>query len=290
MHTVPGAQNPDWHSDNPSNHASFWDHKDHQDRTTIWLWSQIATRYRNNPWIAGYNPINEPCDPLHHRLPEFYTRFESSIRKIDPFHILWLDGNTFAMEWKSFSAVLPNCAYALHDYSSMGFPTGTLFTSTPSQIEKLESSFLRKCTFMKTHNVPSWNGEFGPVYADPTIDQNAEETNTQRYNLLGAQLKIYDKHQIPWSIWLYKDLGLQGMVTTSRSSPYHTLIAPFLEKEARAPTRRVGFPNFGIVGQSFGSIGTLDRRKCPQGKRAVSNTMGCSQTTFKRSGADVCSE
>ncbi|PQE28697.1 putative glucanase protein [Rutstroemia sp. NJR-2017a WRK4] len=227
MHTVPGAQNPDWHSDNFSNYATFWDHKDHQDRT-IWLWSELAKHYRNNPWVAGYNPINEPCDPLHYRLPAFYNRFEAEIRKVDPDHILFLDGNTFAIEWKHFDNVLPNCVYALHDYSTMGFPTGEPFTGSPAQIEKLERQFLRKCSFQTANKVAAWNGEFGPVYES---DPKAEDINTQRYNLLGAQLKLYQKHQTPWSIWLYKDLGLQGMVRTDPDSPYHKLVAPFLEKK-----------------------------------------------------------
>lgn len=118
MHTVPGGQNCDWHSDNATNYAAFWDYKDHQDRT-VWLWEQIAARYKDNAWVAGYNPINEPCDPLHWRLPAFYDRIEAAIRKIDPHHILWLDGNTFAMEWKYFDKKLPNTVYALHDYTVM---------------------------------------------------------------------------------------------------------------------------------------------------------------------------
>ena len=116
MHSVPGGQNGDWHSDNPTSHAFFWDHKDFQDRT-IWLWEEIAKRYRDNPWIAGYNPINEPADPEHFRLPAFYGRLERSIRLVDPHHILFLDGNTYAMEWKHFDRILPNCVYAIHDYS-----------------------------------------------------------------------------------------------------------------------------------------------------------------------------
>lgn len=91
MHTLPGGQNPDWHSDNPTAWASFWDYKDHQDRT-VWLWEKIAARYKGNPWIAGYNPINEPCDPQHLRLPAFYQRIEKAIRAVDADHILWLDG------------------------------------------------------------------------------------------------------------------------------------------------------------------------------------------------------
>lgn len=59
---MPGAQNPDWHSDNPTNYAAFWDHKDFQDRV-IWLWEQLAEHYKENAWVAGYNPLNEPCDP-----------------------------------------------------------------------------------------------------------------------------------------------------------------------------------------------------------------------------------
>ena len=38
LHALPGGQNPDWHSDNVTNYAAFWDHKDFQDRV-IWLWS-----------------------------------------------------------------------------------------------------------------------------------------------------------------------------------------------------------------------------------------------------------
>jgi len=230
MHTVPGGQNPDWHSDNPSSHAAFWEHKDHQDRC-IWLWEQLATHYKTNPWIAGYNPINEPCDPQHSRLPAFYSRFEPAIRAIDPDHILWLDGNTFAMEWKDFSPDLPNCVYALHDYTMMGFPTGERYRGTPEQKTKLERQFLRKAMFQHTNSVPAWNGEFGPVYANPLLDDNAEEINAERYNLLGAQLEIYDKYQIPWSIWLYKDIGVQGMVYTSPDSFWMTTIKPFLEKK-----------------------------------------------------------
>ena len=232
MHTVPGGQNPDWHSDNVTNYAAFWDFKDHQDRT-VWLWEQLATHYKDNPWIAGYNPINEPCDPEHVRLPAFYERLEPAIRKIDPHHILWLDGNTFAMEWKGFSRVLPNSAYALHDYTMMGFPTGERFQGTPEQKTKLEGQFLRKAQFQRNHKTVAWNGEFGPVYADPRIDIDAHVINQERYNLLGAQMAIYDKYQIPWSIWLYKDIGVQGMVYTDPESIWNKTIQPFLDKKRR---------------------------------------------------------
>lgn len=232
MHTLPGGQNPGWHSDNTTSYAAFWDYKDHQDRT-VWLWEQLAARYKGNPWIAGYNPINEPCDPQHVRLPAFYNRIEKAIRKIDPDHILWLDGNTFAMEFRGFDEVLPNCVYALHDYSMMGFPTGRPFTGTDEQKAILARQYARKTEFHRENKTAIWNGEFGPVYANPRYEPEAEKINQGRYELLGEQMKIYDKAQISWTIWLYKDIGLQGMVHTSPDSPWNKLIAPFLEKKKR---------------------------------------------------------
>lgn len=227
MHALPGGQSPGWHADNRTTYGAFWDYKDFQDRT-VWLWEQIVERYKKNTWVAGYNPINEPCDPEHKRLPAFYARLEKAIRRIDPDHILWLDGNTFAMEFKGFTEVLPNCVYALHDYSAMGFPDGEPYEGTDAQKDILVKQFGRKSEFHRAHKVPIWNGEFGPVY-----EAGAEHINQQRYNLLGEQLKIYDKAKISWSIWLYKDVGLQGMVHTSPDSAWNKLIQPWLEKKKR---------------------------------------------------------
>jgi hypothetical protein len=232
MHTLPGGQSPGWHADNTTSYAAFWDYKDHQDRT-VWLWQQIAARYMSNPWVAGYNPINEPCDPKHVRLPAFYNRIEKAIREVDSHHILWLDGNTWAMEFRGFETVLPNCVYSLHDYSMMGFPTGRPFTGTDEQKAILARQFKRKSEWQVAHNAPIWNGEFGPIYANPKYESNAEAINQRRYGLLMEQMKIYDEAKIPWTIWLYKDIGLQGMVHTNPDSKWNTLIQPFLEKKKR---------------------------------------------------------
>ncbi len=112
MHTVPGglflsceyrillkpfsAQNQDWHSDNQTNVALFWEHLDFQNRA-VRLWEALASRYKGNTWVAGYNPLNEPADEHHHRLLAWYERIEKAIRKIDPDHILFLDGNTVSV-------------------------------------------------------------------------------------------------------------------------------------------------------------------------------------------------
>ncbi|KAK0704874.1 glycoside hydrolase superfamily [Lasiosphaeris hirsuta] len=231
MHTFPGGQNQGWHSDSGIHKALFWDFKDLQDRM-VNLWAEIAKHYQGNTWVAGYNPMNEPADPDHVNLQVFYRRVEKAIREVDPDHILFLDGNTYAMDFSAFKEVLPNCVYAVHDYATMGFPMGEPYTGTPEQNDHLQKSYERKVEFMKSHGVPIWNGEFGPVYASAS-DEDHDKINAQRYNLLGHQLTIYKKDQISWSIWLYKDIGFQGMVHAAPTSPYIALLAPFLAKKKR---------------------------------------------------------
>ncbi|KAJ9630889.1 endo-1,4-beta-glucanase [Taxawa tesnikishii (nom. ined.)] len=231
LHTFPGGQNQGWHCDSGIHKALFWDFKDFQDRA-VNLWVELAKHYANNAWIAGYNPMNEPGDPDHVNLQAFYERVEKAIREVDPHHILYLDGNTYAMDFTAFKTVLPNTVYAIHDYSNMGFPAGDPYTGTEQQNEILQKQYERKVEFMKAHKVPIWNGEFGPVYASPE-EANHDKTNQERYNLLGQQLSIYKKDSISWSIWLYKDIGFQGMVYTNPDSAYIRLLKPFLEKKKR---------------------------------------------------------
>lgn len=230
MHTVPGCQNPDWHSDNHTSYGAFWDYKDHQDRT-VWLWEKIAERYKDNTWIAGYNPMNEPCDPQQTRVSAFYERLEKAIRAIDPHHMLFLDGNTFAMEWKGFDKILPNTVYSIHDYSMMGFPIGQRYQGTKEQNDKLVQQYNRKCEFHHQQGVPIWVGEFGPTYESRDADK--DNINQERFNLLGRQLNIYEEQNVSWTIWTYKDMGHMGMVSTSPGSPYHKMLQPFLDKKVR---------------------------------------------------------
>jgi endoglucanase len=108
------------------------------------------------------------------------------------------------MCWKSWKGVV----YSVHDYCKYGFP-GLRYKSSPETRAYLERSFERKCAFMREHNLPIWNGEFGPVY-----DMEGEDMvtiNDERYEMLQDQLNLYKaKNIVGWSIWTYKDIGFQG--------------------------------------------------------------------------------
>ncbi|KAL7415884.1 glycoside hydrolase superfamily [Mrakia frigida] len=232
LHAAPGGQNIDWHADTGVHRALFFEYRDFQTRA-INLWKEIARRYKGNTWIAGWNILNEPTDPEHTRIVAWYDRAEKEIRAIDPEHILFIDGNTWAADFSYFKEPLPNSAYAYHDYTNFGFPAGGGYQATEDQKAKLKRSFERKVEFMKSHNGPMWNGEFGPVYESALDGPGWEKKNEERYTVLRDQLDIYTEARSSWTIWLYKDIGFQGMVYADPEGPYIKLLAPFLAKKKR---------------------------------------------------------
>ncbi|KAF9484634.1 glycoside hydrolase family 5 protein [Pholiota conissans] len=238
MHTAPGGQSGGWHADGGTHIGYFWKHKDFQDRL-VWIWEQIAQHYKENPWVAGYNVLNEPADPhpQHDGLMTFYGRAYSAIRTIDTNHILFLDGNTFAVDFSKFPEDAgqrwTNTAYAIHDYAIYGFPSSPEpYDGTNTQLKLLRTTYERKRRWMDDRGHCVWNGEWGPVYARKEYDGDATDAiNERRYKVLKDQLDIYKKDRLSWSIWLYKDIGFQGMVHVSRSTPYMQLFKDFLKRK-----------------------------------------------------------
>jgi endoglucanase len=226
LHALPGSQNQHWHSDNATHVASFWIHKDFQDRA-LHLWETIAAHYKNQPWVAGYDLINEPADPSGDKLFPYYKRLRDAIRKTDPKHILFLEGDRYAVDFHKFTEIWDNVVYTNHDYATPGFGGDYPGYSGKKFINKdtLEHDFLKKSEFMLSHHVPIWVGEFGPVYTgDPKKDE-------MRYQVLKDQLAYYNKYKVSWCIWLYKDLGLQAIIHQNENTAYMKLVSKFLAKK-----------------------------------------------------------
>jgi len=228
LHAAAGYQNQDWHSDNPSQQAFFWQHKHFQDRA-VWLWEIIAERYKDNPWVAGYDPLNEPSDPTGELLNDFYQRVVAAIRQIDPEHIIFLEGNRYSRDFSVLGPPLPNVVYALHNYAVPGFIDGRDYPgiSRGKYFDKmvLHDELVEMCQYMLENQTPIWVGEFGPVYTgDPQKD-------AMRYRLLEDQLSFYKELGASWCLWTYKDLGLQGVVGLRPDSKWIQKIQPILEKK-----------------------------------------------------------
>jgi hypothetical protein len=244
LHTAPGYQNHHWHSDNPTHQALFWRHPHFQERV-IRLWEAIADRYRDRPEVAGYNPLNEPADETGEVLPLFYERLVPAIRAIDDRHVLFLDGNRYSTDFSCFREPFDQAVFSAHDYALAGIASATGYPGTVrgEHVDRatLEETFLRRTEFMRRTGTPIWIGEFGPLYPPDRPEQLG-----WRLDILRDQLAIYREHGASWSLWTYKDIGLQGLAIADPSSEYMRLTQPVRELKALLGTDSWGGSDLGV--------------------------------------------
>ncbi|MHB1498685.1 MAG: glycoside hydrolase family 5 protein [Acidimicrobiales bacterium] len=250
LHALPGGQNHHWHSDNRCHRALFWEHRDFQDRVAT-LWVALAKHYRDEPWVAGYNLINEPADEEGHRLAAFYRRLEAEIRAVDPRHVLFLDGNRYAREFETFGPPLPNSVYAVHQYPAPGAASGGPYPGETRgryyDAAVVAREFDSLNDYMAEHGVPTWVGELGPVYTGKAAAE--PELRRGRLRLLADQLRLYRERAASWSLWTYKDVGVQGVVRVGDSTPWMVHTA-----EIRAKKARLGVDSWGQTGGELADI------------------------------------
>jgi endoglucanase len=237
LHALPGAQNHHWHSDNPTHLPAFWEHPHFQDRV-VHLWQAIASRYRDHPWVAGYNLLNEPADESRQVVGPFYRRLVAAIREIDPNHIVFLDGNTYATEFDVFEEPFENAVYTLHDYVPAG-----LGRSNEYDNDAARAKFLQRSAYARETGTPILVGEFGPIYTGD------EEQDRLRRRILADQLERYTEHRASWALWMYKDLGRQGLVSVRPDTPYRRRFDPFV-----ATKERLGVDQWGSDGEGVREV------------------------------------
>jgi endoglucanase len=244
LHALPGGQNHHWHSDNPTHRAGFWEHPHFQDRVVA-IWEAIADHYKDNPWVAGYNPINEPADESRAVVGPFYRRLVEAIRGIDDRHILFLDGNTYSTEFDVFDEPWDNTVYVCHDYAAAGLGRGGDYPGMTDgrYFDKaaLEAKYLERTEYCRRTDTPIWVGEFGPIYTGD------ERVDAMRRQILDDQFDIYRGDGASWSIWLYKDIGRQGLVTVRPDSPYLTRFGDFVAKKYRLGADQWGSDGNGLI-------------------------------------------
>ncbi len=104
MHAAPGCQNPDYHSDNVSgdDHSgpvNFWSNWNNV-TTAGKVWRLIAARYTSNPWVAGYDLLNEPkLDSNKSLLKQSYKEMTAQIRAVDGNHLIFAEGNYWGSDF-----------------------------------------------------------------------------------------------------------------------------------------------------------------------------------------------
>ena len=198
MHCAPGGQTGDNIDDGSGYPFLFESEQDQQ--LTISIWKRIASRYRNEPIIIGYDLLNEPIahyfdkDHFNPRLEGLYKRIAAAIREVDKNHILFLGGaqwnSNFAPFGKPFDQKL---VYTFHKY----------WTSPTREVIQPYIDFSNK------YNVPIYCGETG------------ENTN----QWIDSFRITLEESNVGWHFWPYKKMDdARCVVQFNRPALYDSVV------------------------------------------------------------------
>lgn len=227
LHAVPGGQNPDWHSDNSTGYTQFW-HYGVFRRQMAKLWGKIAERYCEEEYLLGYDLLNEPCvfsdrssDAETALIQEFYEEATEEIRKYDQNHLLFLEGDHFAMEFDCLHELKDEkTALMFHYYPAVWDPDLYRKDYEPDKRRvAFERVFTSLLEIRERFGRPVLCGEAGYE----TDWENPEFTEM----LLRETVRLCGKYRVSFTLWSYKDARFMGLIYPKADSPWMKLSAEF---------------------------------------------------------------
>ena len=116
LHGAVGAQGWQDHSGCAGQNL-YWSTPEYQQRT-IWLWQEIAKRYKDNGTVAAYGLLNEPWGTEADNLADVMLSLYDAVRETDAEKIIVLPGHNSGIDEygspQSFSGT--NVAFEMHFY------------------------------------------------------------------------------------------------------------------------------------------------------------------------------
>lgn len=206
LHAAPGGQGNDVNiSDNDKSKPSLWVSEENQKKTIV-LWKKLAERYKDSPWIGGYDLINEPNINFTGKNPngtdetsnaplwKLQKEITEAIRTVDKKHIIFIEGNAWG---NNYNGLIPiwdnNLAFSFHKY----------WNNNNDETLKFALNLRDK------HNMPIWLGETG---------ENSNVWFTELIQLL-------DKHNIGYAFWPMKKIdNIAGITNVKITSEYQKLL------------------------------------------------------------------
>ncbi len=195
MHCAPGGQNGGPISDSDGT-ARLWladSNKSH----TIEIWEAIAERYVDEPWIGGYDLLNEPVLPdgvTGQDLRSLYVNIRNVIRGVDNNHHLFIEGNWYATDFSGLTPIFDlNMSYSFHKYwSTNDYASIQGFIALSNQT-----------------NTPLWMSETG------------ENSNTWFHDAV----QLFEANNIGWCWWTTKKVDtITSPYSANRPAGYQQLL------------------------------------------------------------------
>lgn len=218
LHAAPGGQGNDENiSDNDKTKPSLWASEDNQ-KKTIALWKKLAERYKDAPWIAGYDLINEPNINFTGKNPngtdemsnaplwKLQKEITEAIREVDNKHIIFLEGNGWG---NNYNGLIPiwdkNMVFSFHKYWNY------------NNDETLKFAL----DLREKHNMPIWLGETG---------ENSNVWFTELIQLL-------DKHNIGYAFWPMKKIDNIAGITNVKITPEYQRLLDYWKNNGEKPSK-----------------------------------------------------
>lgn len=218
LHAAPGGQGNDNNiSDRDPSKPSLWDSEANQQKT-IALWTKLAERYKDEPWIAGYDIINEPNWGFEHPekdknglqekgnapLRKLMVDITKAIRSVDKNHIIIIEGNGWG---NNYNGILPvwdnNMVLSFHKYWNYN-----------------DAASLEGILKIRTeNNVPVWLGETG------------ENSNLW----FRDAIHLLERTNIGWAWWPLKKIGVNNPLEIPTNPEYEKLVQ-YLNGHAEKPS------------------------------------------------------
>lgn len=206
LHGAPGGQTGANIDDSPNRKPELFTDPKNFD-AGLQLWSDLAARYASEPWVAGYDILNEPLPDQNDNgslIPElnrFHREAVKTIRKVDSWHLLSIEGWHWSTRFDGLDLDLDrNSVLHFHKYWS---------TPDTSSIEPY-------LTMRRETGLPLWMGESG---------ENTNDWYREAFNL-------FESHNIPWTFWTWKKLARTNSPATITKPQNWEL----LEAAAQDPT------------------------------------------------------
>ncbi len=218
LHAAPGGQGKDAAiSDANPAKPTLWESETNKMKT-IALWKKLAERYANEPWVGGYDLINEPnwsftsggnqngcTENSNAPLRQMYVDITNAIRQVDTKHMIIIEGNCWG---NSYNGILPawdnNMALSFHKYWSIN-DQGSI-----AGIVGLRNSY----------NMPIWLGESGE-------NSNAWFTDC---------LKLVESNGIGWAWWPLKKINSVVDPLTIVKTPEYAALLNYFQFGGTAPS------------------------------------------------------
>ena len=216
LHAAPGGQGNDLNiADRDPSKPSLWESEANQEKT-IALWKKLATHYANEPWIGGYDILNEPnigfTDPVKDRnglneeknipLKNLYTRITQAIRQVDTNHTIIIEGNGWGNNYNGLMPVWDkNMVLSFHKYWNFND----------------QESINKALAFRKIFNAPVWYGETG---------ENSNVWFTEA-------IRLFETNDIGWCWWPLKKLGYNNPLEIKKPAGYDKLLRYWKDKKVK---------------------------------------------------------